>query len=88
LADDLRDRGYDVATTQEAGHDSSSDKQQLSFASGQDRAILTFNIRDFAPLHEQWMATGRSMPALSFRSSWACGSTARSSIELSGYSKL
>jgi hypothetical protein len=60
LANDLRGRGYDLATTQEAGHDTSSDEQQLAFASGQDRAILTFNIRDFAPLHEQWMATDRN----------------------------
>jgi hypothetical protein len=34
LANDLRGRGYDVATTQEAGHDTSSDEQQLAFASG------------------------------------------------------
>jgi hypothetical protein len=39
--------------------DTASDEQQLAFATGQRRAILTFNIRDFAPLHGQWMATRR-----------------------------
>jgi hypothetical protein len=31
-------------------------KINLAFAATQDRVILTFNIRDFAPLHEQWNA--------------------------------
>jgi predicted nuclease of predicted toxin-antitoxin system len=59
LADDLRERGFDVVTTQQAGLDTASDEQQLTFAMSERRAILTFNIRDFAPLHEQWLATGR-----------------------------
>jgi predicted nuclease of predicted toxin-antitoxin system len=60
LAEDLRSRGYDVLTTEEAGLDSATDEQQLTFATNEKRAILTFNIRDFAPLHEQWSAAGRS----------------------------
>jgi predicted nuclease of predicted toxin-antitoxin system len=60
LADDLRERGFDVLTTGQATMDTASDEQQLAFATEQDRAILTFNIRDFAPLHKQWLATGRN----------------------------
>src|SRR3954453_12996093 len=60
LADDLRGRGYDVLTTEKAGLDTATDEQQLAFATDAGRAILTFNIRDFAPLHEQWSAAGRS----------------------------
>ncbi len=60
LADDLRSHGYDVLTTEKAGLDTATDEQQLAFATGEGRAILTFNIRDFAPLHEQWSAAGRS----------------------------
>jgi len=60
LAVDLRTRGYDALTTQEAGKDTASDEEQLAFATDEARAILTFNIRDFAPLHEQWQATERS----------------------------
>lgn len=59
LAVDLRGRGYDVLTTEEAGKDTASDEEQLAFATGEKRSILTFNIRDFAPLHETWQATGR-----------------------------
>jgi predicted nuclease of predicted toxin-antitoxin system len=60
LADDLRTRGYDVLTTEKAGLDTATDEEQLAFATDEGRAILTFNIRDFAPLHEQWSAAGRS----------------------------
>jgi predicted nuclease of predicted toxin-antitoxin system len=59
LAVDLRGRGYDVRTNEEAGNDTVSDEEQLLFAAAQKRAILTFNIRDFAPLHEAWQAASR-----------------------------
>jgi predicted nuclease of predicted toxin-antitoxin system len=60
LADDLRGHGYEVRTTEEAGNDTAPDEDQLAFATGESRAILTYNIRDFAPLHEQWQAAGRT----------------------------
>ncbi|HZU37097.1 MAG TPA: DUF5615 family PIN-like protein [Gemmataceae bacterium] len=60
LAVDLRGRGFDVLTTEEAGKDTASDEEQLAFASAQSRAILTFNIRDFAPLHDAWHAAQRT----------------------------
>ena len=59
LAVDLRGRGFDVRTTEEAGMDTAPDEDQLAFATAQGRAIVTYNIRDFAPLHEQWLAAGR-----------------------------
>ena len=60
LAIDLRSRGYDVLTTEEAGLDTASDEEQLAFATGESRAILTFNTRDFARLHTRWLAAGQS----------------------------
>jgi predicted nuclease of predicted toxin-antitoxin system len=60
LAVDLRGQGYDVRTTEEAGMDTAPDEDQLAFATAEGRAILTYNIRDFAPLHESWVAAGRS----------------------------
>jgi len=59
LAVDLRGRGYDVLTTEEAGKDTAADEEQLAFATAENRAILTFNIRDFAPLHEAWQTAER-----------------------------
>lgn len=60
LAIDLRGRGYDVLRTEEASKDTASDEEQLTFATAENRTILTYNIRDFAPLHEAWHAAGRS----------------------------
>ena len=59
LAVDVRSRGFDVLTTEEAGKDTASDEEQLTFATAEHRAILTFNIRDFAPLHEQRQTAGQ-----------------------------
>ena len=57
---DLRGCGFDVVRTEEADHDTATDEEQLAFATADRRTILTFNIRDFAPLHEQWQAAGRT----------------------------
>jgi len=59
LAVDLRGRGFDVLRTEEAGKDTALDAEQLGFATAENRALLTFNIRDFGPLQEQWQAAGR-----------------------------
>ena len=60
LAIDLRGRGFDVLRTEEAGQDTASDEEQIAFAAMENRALLTFNIRDFAPLHEKWQASSRT----------------------------
>ena len=59
LGVDLRLSGFDVLTTEEANMDRASDEDQLTFAANQNRVIVTFNIRDFAPLHKQWTAEVR-----------------------------
>jgi predicted nuclease of predicted toxin-antitoxin system len=59
LAVDLRGRGYDIVRTEEVGKDTAPDEEQLAFATAENRAVLTFNIRDCAPLHEAWQAAGR-----------------------------
>ena len=59
LATDLRGRGFDVMRTEEAGNDTASDEEQLAFAAADNRAIVTFNIRDFAPLHQKWQMNGQ-----------------------------
>jgi predicted nuclease of predicted toxin-antitoxin system len=58
LAVDLRGQGFDILRTEEAGKDKATDEEQLAFATSQARAIVTFNIRDFAPLHESWRSAG------------------------------
>jgi predicted nuclease of predicted toxin-antitoxin system len=59
LVVDLDWHGFDVRTTEDAGMDTAPDEDQLAFATAEGRSILTYNIRDFAPLHKQWLAAGR-----------------------------
>ena len=58
----LREAGLDVLTTQDVGRANGgfSDESQLEFATERGRAIFTHNVRDFAPLAENWAAAGRT----------------------------
>ncbi|HQU93300.1 MAG TPA: DUF5615 family PIN-like protein [Pyrinomonadaceae bacterium] len=46
----IRARGFDVLTTVEAGNRGASDEEQLEFASGDGRVLLTHNRVDFERL--------------------------------------
>lgn len=52
LAEALRQAGYDAVSVSELGRKGLSDEEQLAFAAAEDRAIITHNIQDFAPLAE------------------------------------
>ena len=54
----LRQRGFDVITTFEAGMSGSPDEEQLAFAASQGRAILTFNRGDYARFHKRYAEHG------------------------------
>lgn len=56
----LRARGIDLVTTVEAGRLGTTDEQQLEFATRLSRVIYTFNVRDFARLHSEFLAGNRS----------------------------
>jgi hypothetical protein len=60
LAAALRQHGIDAITTNESGTQGSSDDGQLSAAFASGRALVTNNIRDFVPLHRQWLSEGRT----------------------------
>jgi predicted nuclease of predicted toxin-antitoxin system len=59
LADALRTRGIDVVTTQGAENVGVEDIRQLAYAAEKGRTILSYNKRDFALIHYQWMRIGR-----------------------------
>lgn len=61
LAAELRRRGYDAVSCHEAGRANQKigDPAQLAHATGQGRAILTNNNRDFVPLAVRWKRQGR-----------------------------
>ena len=54
LAHALRKRGFNAVTTQEVNLTTSSDREQLEFASNDGRTVLTFNRGDFLQLHSQF----------------------------------
>lgn len=60
LAEVLRQRGYDAVHVLEAGRQGKSDREQLDYAVGQDRVLLTHNIRDFLLLDRSFRAEGKS----------------------------
>ncbi len=54
----LRLRGYDVKTTKEADNKGLADIDQLSYASSEDRIIISCNISDFNRLHFECIKKG------------------------------
>jgi len=60
LAELLRARGYDVVAAQAIpALRSLDDRNLLAEAAKQRRALVTYNIRHFAPLAREWAQTGR-----------------------------
>lgn len=64
LAATLRQRGFDVVSTIEAGNRMANDRIQFAYAIAQRRVLLTFNIRDFVPLAHEFYASGEEFPGL------------------------
>ena len=56
----LRARNIDVLTTIEARRSGSADHSQLEFASSIGRAIYTFNVGDFARLHNSYLIQNKT----------------------------
>ncbi|GAK59978.1 hypothetical protein U27_06965 [Candidatus Vecturithrix granuli] len=56
IARALRERGYDAISTPEAGNLGQTDVDAVS----QQRAILTFNVRDFVQLHAEYLQNNNS----------------------------
>ena len=54
LANALRKRGYDVLHAQEIQRKGKTDEEQLLFATKQQRALFSFNVKDFVLLHNKF----------------------------------
>ncbi|HUO71647.1 MAG TPA: DUF5615 family PIN-like protein [Solirubrobacteraceae bacterium] len=55
----LRNGGHDARTVSELGLKGTGDEPLLRFASSEDRALLTNNVRDFVGIVARWAADGR-----------------------------
>lgn len=56
----LRSRSVDVLTAREADHIQVPDADHLAYATALGRVVFTFNVRDFARLHKEYLAAGHS----------------------------
>jgi hypothetical protein len=52
-------RNVDILSAHVAGFISVPDERHLRFAAEQGRVVFTFNTRDFARLHYQWLSGGQ-----------------------------
>lgn len=59
LAAQLRTYGFDVTSTLELGMVEADDDEQLAYAASNQRAIVTFNHKDFAARHARYLAEGK-----------------------------
>ena len=59
LAEQLRKHGFDVTSTLELGMVEADNDVQLAFTASQQRAIVTFNHKDFAARHARSIAEGK-----------------------------
>ncbi len=59
LAEQLGKYGFDVTSTLELGMVEAGDDEQLACAASNQRALVTFNHKDFAIRHARFLAEGK-----------------------------
>ena len=59
LAKLLREQGFDVIHVNEVNLNATPDEKILQFAAGEQRTVVTFNVRDFVPLAVQYYEDGK-----------------------------
>ena len=59
LAHALRQRGFDVLHAQDMKRKGESDSEQLAYAVHEKRCLVTFNVRDFVLLHNQYVGQNK-----------------------------
>jgi hypothetical protein len=55
LSSALRKRGFDVIHAQESDRKGKTDSEQLEFATENEMCILSYNVRDFVMLHNNYV---------------------------------
>ena len=55
----LQKRGFDIVHAQEADMKGLSDAEQLRFASQEQRCLMSFNVKDFVLLHNDYAQQGQ-----------------------------
>lgn len=78
----LRRHGFDAVSTPEVNRTGSTDLAQLEWAAQEGRALVTFNVADFARLHHEWMIAGRHHSGLIVSQQRAIGDIIRRLLHL------
>ena len=60
IADLVRARSFQAMTTQETGQTGKNDTEQLAYAVGQQKTLLTHNRSDFESLAQHYLAAGQT----------------------------
>lgn len=55
----LRKRGFDTEHAQELDKKGKSDVEQLAYSVEQKRCLISFNVKDYVQLHNEYVNTGR-----------------------------
>jgi hypothetical protein len=55
IAEELTRSGFDAVSAQAAGRLHEDDPSQLFWAASQSRSLVSFNVRDYARIHTEWM---------------------------------
>ena len=66
LTELLTQQGYDVVHIDSSDHRGIDDETLLALATTDGRAVLTYNVRDFAPLVRLWYESGREHAGVIF----------------------
>jgi Domain of unknown function (DUF5615) len=71
IADQLRGRGHDVVSAAAVGLAGAADERVLSSAVRDRRAVVTNNIKDFRPLHADYLKTNTTHHGIVFNPKYA-----------------
>jgi hypothetical protein len=82
LAPALRERGFDVVHVNEIERAGLDDEEQLAYAAGEGRAILTFNARHFEPLAAKWSLESKEHSGIIISDQMPVGDPLRRSAHL------
>lgn len=78
----LRSAGFDALSAREVNRLKESDPAQLLWSAQEGRVLVTFNVKDFARLHHEWMNQGKHHAGLVASRQLPVGETVRRLVHL------
>jgi len=82
IASALRLRHFDAVSAHEVGRFGVSDQEQLVYAASQERALFTYNARDYLLLHLDWLQSGKEHYGIIVSDQVPIGETVRRLLNL------